>query len=258
MKKTLLIITASLLLTACNGQKEDESSSSDNKGKVVLTVSAAASLKDVMTEIEQSYEKDNKNIDIKFNYGASGALAQQIKSGAPVDIFFSAAQDKVDQLVKDKVIDEKDTKQLLKNELVVISSAALKDMNALEDSSVKKIALGNPDLVPAGQYGKQALEKASVYNKVKDKLVLTKDVRQVLTYVETKNTEAGIVYASDLKSTDKIKHTLKIKEDLHDPIVYPIAQIKATKHKKETADLYEYLQQEESLKVYEKYGFLTK
>lgn len=255
--KKLCIIGMAALLTAC-GQTTEEKKMSDNpkdESKVVLTVSAAASLKNALAEIEKSYETSHKNIDIKFNYGASGALANQIKSGAPVDIFFSAAQNKVDDLVKSKDIDKKDTTTLLKNHLVLISKEKLNAVEDIQNDEVKKIALGNPEVVPAGEYGKQTLEKLNLYSKVKPKLVLTKDVRQVLTYVETGNTEAGIVYASDLKSTDKIKNTIEIKDDLHDAITYPIAKIKATKHQTETDALYDYLQNDASKKVYEKYGF---
>lgn len=77
----------------------------------------------------------------------------------------------------------------------------------------------------------------------------------MLTYVETGNTEAGIIYTSDLKSTNKIKYTLKIQDDLHEPITYPITKIKDTKYKKETEELYQYLQNDQSKKVYQKYGF---
>ncbi len=252
MKKPLLIFLTCILLSGCGNQGK-ESIKSDEK--IIITVSAAASLKNTLNDIEKLYEAEHKHIDIKFNYGASGALAQQIMSGAPVDIFFSAAQDKVDDLVKNKAVDKEDTKSLLKNHLVLISEDKLTSLDNLQEEKIKKIALGNPELVPAGEYGKQALENKKLYQKVKSKLVLTKDVRQVLTYVETGNTEAGIIYTSDLKSTNKIKYTLKIQDDLHEPITYPIAKIKDTKYKKETEELYQYLQNDQSKKVYQKYGF---
>lgn len=252
MKKTFLIFIVCILLSGCVNQEKEQVRSQE---KVILTVSAAASLKNALNDIEKSYEAEHKHVDIKFNYGASGALAQQIMSGAPVDIFFSAAQDKVDDLVKNKAVDKEDTKSLLKNHLVLITEEKLTSLDDLQQEKIKKIALGNPELVPVGEYGKQTLENKKLYQKVKSKLVLTKDVRQVLTYVETNNTEAGIVYTSDLKSTNKIKHTLKIQDDLHEPITYPIAKIKDTKHKKETEELYQYLQNNQSKKVYQKYGF---
>lgn len=254
MKKGILIFLICILLGACGDTSQDH----DATKKITLTVSAAASLKNALSEIENDYEATHHNIDIKFNYGSSGALAQQIISGAPVDIFFSAAQDKVDFLVKEKAVDAAATKTVLKNHLVLISKDKLQSTDELKADHIKKIAIGNPELVPAGKYGKQALEKLGLYEAIQPKLILTKDVRQVLTYVETGNTEAGIVYASDLKATSKIDNKIAINKSTHEPITYPIALIKATKHNEAATNLYEYLQSEASMKVYEKYGFNNK
>lgn len=252
MKRILLIVTATMILSACGQPKESNKSKQE---KVTVTVSAAASLKDALSEIEKNFEKEHKNIDVKFNYGASGALAQQIKSGAPVDIFFSAAQDKVDALIKEKLIDAADSKTVIKNHLVVASQSEIKQLDALTNQDIKKIAIGNPDLVPAGAYGKEALENADIYTQIEERLVLAKDVRQVLTYVETQNVDAGIVYASDIKTSKKIKHTYKINDELHGDIVYPIAQIKSTKHPQESKKLFQYLQSNKSKVIYKSHGF---
>lgn len=253
MKKLLYFLVAVFVLSACSN--DSETSNKISEDKTVITVSAAASLKDALNDIEKAYEKEHKHVDLKFNYGASGALAQQIKSGAPVDVFISAAEDKVDDLVKDKKVNKQDTKQLLKNHLVIISKDKLENMNALTSDQVQKIALGNPDLVPAGKYGKQALERANLYEKLKPKYVLAKDVRQVLTYVETENVEAGIVYTSDLKASDKIKNAITIEYKMHDEIIYPAAIVKDTKHMKEAKAFYDYLEAPESIKVFEDAGF---
>jgi len=228
----------------------------NQSNKKVITISAAASLKDALTEIEKQYEKKYKNVDLKFNFGASGALSQQIKSGAPVDLFISAAENKVDDLEAAKLVRKDERKTLLKNHLVVVSNKKkINDLSDLKDSNIEKIAIGNPDLVPAGSYGKEALEKSGLYNQIKDKLVLTKDVRQVLTYVETGNVEAGIVYVSDKQSSKKVKYSFEIEDTLHGQITYPIAIIKDTKHKNQVLELYEYLQKEEAKKIFKANGF---
>ncbi|MGV2875452.1 molybdate ABC transporter substrate-binding protein [Macrococcus capreoli] len=250
MKKIWVLLSICILLSGC-GTSQNQTA----KEKITITVSAAASLKNALTEIEKVYENKNKNIDIKFNYGASGALAQQIKSGAPVDLFFSAAQDKVDDLIKHQDINQSDTTILLKNHLVLISNDAIVSPETLKDNTIRKIAIGNPEVVPAGKYAAQTLKKLNLQETLKSKMVLTKDVRQVLTYVETGNTEAGFVYASDLKATSKVQHQLPLNDALHDPITYPIAKIKGTKHKKETDALYHYLQNDACKKIYKKYGF---
>lgn len=110
MRKIFIILSAVLLLSACNRSEEIK----QKEDKKIITVSAAASLKDALNEIEQKYEKKHQTIDLKFNYGASGTLAQQIKSGAPVDIFISAAEDKVDMLVEDKKINKEEKNHYLK------------------------------------------------------------------------------------------------------------------------------------------------
>lgn len=251
MRRIFIILSAVLLLSACNRSEEIK----QKEDKKIITVSAAASLKDALNEIEQKYEKKHQTIDLKFNYGASGTLAQQIKSGAPVDIFISAAEDKVDMLVEDKKINKEEKKSLLKNHLVLISNTPINNIQDLTSNKVEKIALGNPELVPAGAYGKQMLENADLYQKLENKYILTKDVRQVLTYVETGNVEAGIVYASDLKSSEKIKYSFTIKDTLHDKIIYPVAIIKDTHHKEEAQKFFDYVAQPVTLKIFEKYGF---
>ncbi|QUR94497.1 molybdate ABC transporter substrate-binding protein [Macrococcoides canis] len=251
MKKLFVILSAVLLLSACNQTDEIK----QQKDKKIITVSAAASLKDALNEIEQKYEKEHQTIDLKFNYGASGTLAQQIKSGAPVDLFISAAEDKVDMLVEDNKINKEDKKSLLKNHLVLISNSPINSVQNLTSNKIEKIALGNPDLVPAGAYGKQMLENAGLYQKLKNKCILTKDVRQVLTYVETGNVDAGIVYASDVKSSEKIKYSFTIQDTMHDKIIYPAAIIKDTQHKEDAQQFFNYVAHPDTLKIFEKYGF---
>ncbi|WP_414045222.1 molybdate ABC transporter substrate-binding protein [Macrococcus equi] len=252
MRKILLLVLICIIMSGCGEQSATNKNSHE---KVIITVSAAASLKNALSEVEKEYEKKHNHVDIKFNYGASGALARQIISGAPVDIFFSAAEDKTNGLVQHKVVDKQDVTSLLKNHLVLISNKKLSSVNDLQDKKIEKIALGNPETVPAGMYSKQVLDQSKLYQKVKSKIVQTKDVRQVLTYVETGNTEAGIVYTSDLHSDNNIKYKIRIDDKLHDTITYPIAKIKTTKHKQETDELYQYLISKQCKKIYQSYGF---
>lgn len=242
--KKLIFIAAILLLTGCSHDESPE--------RKEITVSAAASLKDALSVIEKDYEKTH-DVDIKFNYGASGALANQIKAGAPVDLFFSAAQSKVDDLVRAHVVKKENQQSVLENQLVLVSQSGMTDISNLKEASIKKIAVGTPATVPAGAYAKEALMKAGVWNLIDDKIIYTKDVRQALTYVETGNTDAGIVYTTDAKGT-KLKQT-PIDEALHSPITYPLALI--TDNQTARA-FYEYLQSDAAKKVYQSYGFTVK
>lgn len=217
------------------------SSHSDTKEKkkeqVELTVSAATSLQDALTELQNIYEKDHSNVKVRFNFGASGALQQQIAQGAPVDLFFSAAEDKFDDIVKDRVIAKSDGIDLLGNELVLIvpkdANSSVKTFGDLTTKEIKKISIGTPESVPAGQYAKESLEKTKIWNKVESKIVYAKDVRQVLSYVETGNVDAGVVCKTDALFSVKVNIVAKVDNETPTPIVYPVGVIKDTKYSKE-------------------------
>jgi molybdate transport system substrate-binding protein len=257
MKKYYSLIASLLLLVGilagCGSQ------GSDNKANesVELTISAAASLQDSLEELQKTYENEHDNIKITFNFGGSGALQQQILEGAPVDLFFSAAQDKFDELVQKGLINEKQGTNLLANELVlIVPKKNEKHIQSFEDlSKVDKIAIGTPETVPAGKYGIETLKNMELWKNIESKVVYTKDVRQVLTYTETENVDAGMVYKTDALVSEKVDVVATAKEDTHTPIIYPVGVIKDSKHAKEAEDFYHFLQSDEAMKVFKKYGF---
>lgn len=235
-------------------KKQDVSGSTE---KVELTISAAASLQDALKEIAADFEKKHPNIKITYNYGASGALQQQISHGAPVDLFFSAAEDKYDKLVKDGLINKNNGTDLVRNELVLIvpSHSDVKGFNDLAKS--EQFSIGTPESVPAGKYAKETLENLKLWNEVEEKVVYAKDVRQVLTYVETGNVDAGIVYKTDAMISKKVKVAATADENTHSPIVYPVGVVKKSPHQKEAKLFYDYLQEKEILQIFKEYGFST-
>jgi molybdate transport system substrate-binding protein len=265
MKKlNLLFFTMMLLLLALSGcstkeqtKKTEVQKQATSEKKVELTISAAASLQNALTDIKADFEKEHPNVTLNYNFGASGALQQQISQGAPVDLFFSAAEDKFQKLVQDGLIEKNNGINLVGNELVlVVPKDSNKGINTFEDlAKASKVALGTPESVPAGQYGKQTLEKVNVWNSIAGKVVYGKDVRQVLTYVETNNVDAGIVYKTDALTSQKVKIVATATEDTHDPIIYPVGVIKNSTHPKEAQLFYDYLQNDQSMKTLEKYGF---
>ncbi|WML41698.1 molybdate ABC transporter substrate-binding protein [Neobacillus sp. OS1-2] len=258
MKKTYLFFLTVILLvfTGCSAEQDDPLQSAPEKD-VELTISAAASLQDALHEITANFNQDHDSIKINYNFGATGALQQQISQGAPVDLFFSAAEDKFDQLVTDGLIVEKNGTDLIRNELVLIApKESAKGIQAFEDlTKADKLSIGTPESVPAGAYGKEVLEKLKLWSAIEGKIVYAKDVRQVLTYVETGNVDAGIVYKTDALTSDKVVIVSTAAEDTHTPIVYPVGIVKASSHLKEAMLFYEYLQTKEAMKVFEKYGF---
>jgi molybdenum ABC transporter, periplasmic molybdate-binding protein len=225
--------------------------------KTELIISAAASLKDSLDEIEKLYEQEHTDIDLTFNYGSSGTLQKQIEQGAPADMFFSAGAKQMDALVKQKLIG--DHKTLLKNELVMVvpsdSKLAFDTVKMLTNKSIKKIAIGQPESVPAGQYTKETLASLQVWDMLKDKFVYAKDVRQVLTYVETGNVDAGFVYKTDALASENVQIALHVASSLHAAIVYPAGVVKETKHAAEAKAFYSYLQSDKADAIFEKYGF---
>lgn len=262
MKKTyLMIFLMMMLVMAGAGCSSDETEKTEMKaqagGKVELTVSAAVSLQDALNDIKESFEKENANVEVHYNFGASGALQQQISQGAPVDLFFSAAEDKFDKLVEEDLIEEKNGIDLVGNDLVlVVPKDSKKEIGSLEDlTKAAKIAIGTPESVPAGQYAKQTLENMNLFKEIEDRLVYAKDVRQVLTYVETGNVDAGLVYKTDALNSSKVEVIAAAQADLHDPIIYPVGMINNQEHAKEAKLFYDYLKTEASMKILGKYGF---
>lgn len=263
MKKCfLLFFTIIMVLVAASGCSGNEQSKAPKeqkkeapKQKVELTVSAAASLQDALSEIKTGFEKDHPNITIVYNFGASGALQQQINQGAPVDLFFSADKGKFDQLVNDGLIEKE--KDLVGNSIVlVVPNDSTKGIHTIEDiTKADKISIGTPETVPAGKYGKEVLESLNVWKAVEGKIIPAKDVRQVLTYVETGNVDAGIVYKSDASISSKVKVVATAADDTHEPIIYPAGVIKKSAHPKEAQQFFKYLQNNNSIKTLVKYGF---
>lgn len=250
--------------TAANDRAGSQASSTnaqttETAETIELTVSAAASMTDALKEIQQAYETKNPNIQLNFNFGASGALQQQIEQGAPADLFLSAATKNMKALVEQQLMDANQQKNLLSNELVAVvaadGSAPVASVADLSKPDVKNIAIGIPESVPAGGYAKEALTSAKLWDALQSKMVQGKDVRQVLQYVETGNADVGFVYKTDALTSDKVKVAFPVDPQTYTPVEYPIGVVKATKHNKEAEDFYNYLQTQEALDVFVKYGF---
>lgn len=257
MKKLcLLFFSFTLLLHVMSGCSTNVQTKNSEE-KVELTISAAASLQEALTDIKREFEKEYPNVIVNYNFGASGALQQQISQGAPVDLFFSAAEDKFDQLVQEGLIEESEGIDIVGNELVlVIPKGSEKEVKAFEDLvKTDKISIGTPEAVPAGKYAKETLESINVWSAIEGKVVYAKDVRQVLTYVETNNVDAGIVYKTDALISQKVQIVATAEEETHAPIIYPVGVIKNSSYHNEAKLFYEYLQNEKSMNTLEEYGF---
>lgn len=146
---------------------------------------------------------------------------------------------------------------LLANELVLIvpknNEKQIHSFDGLLQAG--KIALGTPETVPAGQYGVDTLKSMQLWESLASKVVYTKDVRQVLTYTESENVDAGIVYKTDALVSDKVDVVATADDATHAPIIYPVGVLKASKHGQEANDFYQFLQSDEAMNIFKKYGF---
>lgn len=246
----MLFVVASV--TGCGGEKEQAKTE-----PVGLTVSAAASLTDAMGELKTIYEKQHQDVTLTFNLAASGTLQKQIEEGAPADLFISAGKSQMDALAQKGLIVDSTRKDLLGNELVLIAGndSKLTEFNSLTDESVKKISIGTPETVPAGKYAKDTLTTLKLWEQLEPKMVLAKDVRQVLTYVETGNVDAGLVYRTDAVTSNNVKIVAAAPAGSSAPIVYPMALIKSTKQQQAAEAFAAFLTSDDAVKVFEKYGF---
>ena len=254
-----ILLIAAILFAGCGGSGK-ETPPGAQATPIELNISAAVSLKDALTAIQKNYQAKNPNVQLLYNLGASGSLQKQIEQGAPVDIFISAAPKQMNELQEKKLINPATRKNFVENKLVVIvpkdSKLSLTKYEDLIQGDVKKVALGETAVVPAGQYAKEVLQKLALWDKVQDKVVYAKDVRTVLAYTETGNVEAGIVYKTDAASSDKVKIVATAPEGSHQPIVYPIAVVASTKQAKAAEDFVNYLFTPESKAILEKVGFV--
>lgn len=227
---------------------------------VELTIAAAASLTDVTAETTEAYKAVAPNVTLTFTYGASGALQTQIEEGAPVDIFMSAAQKQMDALEEKALLLDGSRINLLENKVVMIvpvdSALGLASFENLAKDDVKTVAIGDPASVPAGQYAEEVLTSLGIKDKVFDKANLGTDVRQVLTWVENGEVEAGIVYATDAATTDKVKVVCEAPADSVKKIIYPVAILKASANAEAAQGFIDYLKTPGIAALFEEYGFI--
>ncbi|WP_088188521.1 molybdate ABC transporter substrate-binding protein [Desulfosporosinus sp. FKA] len=269
MKKIVLLVSSLLLIftlvgcgtgntTQSSGKTTDTSQAQAKPTEIMI--SAAASLKDSLTELQSDYAKVKPNVKLAFNFAASGTLQQQIEQGASVDLFISAGKSQMDTLEKKNLLLKNSRVNLLGNDLVLVAGKDNSKVTSLQDltkAGVSQVSIGTPESVPAGKYAQESLKNLKLWNAIQPKLVEAKDVTQVLNYVETGNADAGFVYQSDAQQSKKVKVVAVVPDSTHNPIVYPAAIIAATKNQQVTEDFLKYLQSSDAQKVFQKYGFKT-
>lgn len=223
-----------------------------------VTVFAAASLTNALTEVSTQYEKQ-KATKIVHSFAASSALAKQIENGAPADIFISADSKWMNYAQDKKLIDIASRKDLLGNKLVIVAPKGRsfkvqfdKDFD-FSKAFDGRLCTGDIDAVPAGIYAKESLTKLKWWDAVKTRVVGAQDVRAALVFVERGECAAGIVYETDAKISNKVDVVGVFPEETHSPIIYPIALVSNSKNKGN--DYLLYLQSAEAIDIFKKFGF---
>lgn len=230
-----------------------------------MLVSAAASLREALQEAGQAFQTQHPGAKVAFNFGASGALASQIEQGAPVDAFASANQEHLDRLARQGLLLDQTRRDFTANALVLIQPGhgpALAQPGDLLGSQVRRLALGDPATVPAGQYARQALTSLGLWEALRPKLVLAADVRQVREYVLRGEVDAGLVFASDMARRPgaeplPARVALTLDPGLHDPILYPAAVLKGSRQPREAAAFLDFLVSPAGQAILARWGFQT-
>lgn len=249
-----IVLGLTMGAVGCSSTSESDDSSEE---KVTLNISAAASLQEAMVELEEKFKEIEPNVTLELNLGSSGSLQQQIEQGAACDVFISAGEKQMTALADQDLLLEDTNKTLLTNDLVLVTGedTEIKDLDALSTDDVEKLAIGDPESVPAGKYAKEVLDNTKLYDKVEDKLVLAKDVKEVLSWVQQGSADAGFVYLSDTVGADGIKVALTTNEDTHSAINYPVAVLKASEKQDKAKAFEDFLLSEDGQSILEKYGF---
>lgn len=221
-----------------------------------LNVSAAASLTDCLKEIAAGFEKTTGHT-VVFSFGGSNDLARQIKAGAPADVFFSADKAQMDGLETAGLVRAQDRVDVLSNVLVaIVPAASTAKVAAPEDfAALGRLALADPQAVPAGVYARTWLESIGLWETLKGRVVPTLNVRAALAAVESENADAGVVYRTDAALSKRVRVAFEVAREKGPAIVYPLAPLAGSK-KVATPDLVRALISNEARAVYARYGFV--
>jgi molybdate transport system substrate-binding protein len=225
-----------------------------------IVVFAAASMKNALDNVDTAFTKETGK-DVSVSYAASGPLAKQIENGAPADVFISADTDWMDYIAKKKLIKDDTRVNLLGNAIVLVAPKdKAKTVEVKQGMDLAgllgdgRLALGQPESVPAGKYGKAALEKLGIWSSVEKKVAGAESVRAALALVSRGEAPYGIVYQTDVSADPGVAVVGTFPEDSHPPIIYPIA-ITASSTNPDVKAYFDYLKSAKAVPFFEHEGF---
>jgi molybdate transport system substrate-binding protein len=222
--RTLRLALGALALTLLLAIPATPAQAAEQASEII--VSAAGSLANAFDVLKRTFEAAHPGVTVVTNYGASGALLKQMESGAPVDVFASADQKTMDQAVAKKLVNQATRRDFVRNGLVLVvpfySKLALAGERDLARPGVARIALGNPEIVPAGRYAKESLELSGLWAALTQKYIFGNNVRQVLDYVTRGEVDAALVFSTDaVQARAKVRVVKEVAT--RTPALYPVA-----------------------------------
>ena len=227
--------------------------------ETTILVAAAASLKySYDEELIPMFVAANPGIKVDATYDSSGKLQTQIEEGLGADVFMSAATKQMNTLKDENMVDADSIVNLLENKIVLIVPTGMDaKVTGFEDiANADMIAIGDPESVPAGQYAKEALTSLGLWDAVDAKSTKGTNVTEVLNWVAEGSADAGIVYATDAATTDKVQVIAEAPEgSLAAKVIYPVGIVTASENKEAAQKFVQFLQSDEAIAVFEKYGF---
>ena len=230
----------------------------DKQKPIELSIFAAISLTDALGEIGTAFTAETE-IKIFYNFAASTTLQRQIEKGATADIFISASPRQVVALETNGLIEAESRHDLLTNRLVLVSDdteeISVETLANLATPEISRIAIGHPNIVPAGTYAKEALTHFGLWETLRPKLVFGTDVRATLAYVAAGNADVAIVYKTDTTLTRRIKVLYQLPPEAYTPIIYPAVVVMESQQKQLARRFMTYLHSVESGEIFEKHGF---
>lgn len=235
-----------------------ETASETTQIEGTVTIAAAASLEKVFNdELIPMFNEVYPDVTVEGTYDSSGKLQTQIEEGADVDVFFSAATKQMDALKDEDMMEDDSIVDLLENKIVLIVPSGEEGYSKFEDIvNAQSVAIGDPESVPAGQYGKEALTNLNLWDQVEGKLSLGTNVTEVLNWVAASSAQAGIVYATDAASMpDQVDVVAEAPEGSSTKVIYPVGMLKNSKNPEAAKALIAFLQTDQASKVFEDAGF---
>ncbi|MGN1008097.1 MAG: molybdate ABC transporter substrate-binding protein [Butyricicoccus sp.] len=274
-------LALSCMLAGCGASSSSPSasssagaaSSSAESEPVELTVFAAASMTETLTEIQALYAEEAPNVTLVYNFDSSGTLKTQIEQGAVCDLFLSAGQKQMNQLDIDAdasvntdgldFVDGSTRCDLLENKVVmIVPEGSDKGITSFEDAGTDKvslIALGNSD-VPVGQYSEQIFTSLGLWDSLNadSKISFGTNVKEVLTQVEQAAVDCGVVYQTDAAASSGVEVVAEAPEGSCAPAIYPVAVLKTSEHPDEARAFLEFLKTDACAEIFTQAGFTVK